>query len=461
MVSTKKGEFILATTVGGLLAITISILQNVTLAFIPLLILITTFLVLKNKLQLYIVSGILITLFCFSTIFGIDTFVYLTLDRILIICIIMLYFTTQRKHEKLSDFEKLFLIFSISIIIPTLLISNSYGVDSLALSIRKILLMFIEYFIYFYVLRRVMDKQDGGKILKFTLIWGCIVGIYGLVEYFTQKNFLFDFVLQHGYSFNTNYEETFLWGQTRGGILRAKSTFSHSLEFAGILTMLVPFVLYFFTTTKRKLFKLMLFVLLIILIGSVVAAISRSILVINLLIIVMFFLLTKSVSYVKKFYFLFLLMVGVIIAYFSLFSFFFPDGTTNDLSLAQRSDNILNAFTVIKENILFGIGYGNSEATRLVFDNYYFSLLVQSGIVGLGLFLLTFVFLLVVYFKKMKKEKNLLISNLYLAILLFVLTFILLNLAFDAMGFVTVGKVFFFILAASLSFENRIKLLAK
>lgn len=418
-----------------------------------LLFLTAGYLVITKKVEKYLILGILSSLFLFSVILGVDTFVYLTIDRIGIILLIVFYFLTHRKHEKLSGFEKLYLTFTFSIVISTLVITTINGLDTMN-SIKKLVLMFGEYFLFFYVLKRLLVKYDSRKILKYVLFLGFAVGVFGINEYLTQKNILFDFVLANNLPYNQFYEKTFLWGQIRGDMMRAKATFSHALEFAGILSLLLPFALYFLFETKRFWKKVVLWILIGVIVSTAVVSIARSLILVDLFIIFLFIMLSRSVSVVKK---LFLAMGSIavsLIMLITLFDFFFPQGVGNDLSFQARAENLQGGIALISQNPFFGLGYGNIPSDQ-VFDNYYYSLVVQSGFMGLILFMVAFAYLFITYANKTVKAKDKSLSNFYLTMSLFVVVFLLLNLAYDALGFITVGKLFFLLLAVGVSMETK------
>ena len=434
----------------------ISYYASVKLILILFILLASVYLILTRKIEKYLVYGILTSLFFFSIIFGINTFVYLTIDRIGIALLIILYFLSRKNHIKISSFENLYFIFTLSIIISSLIVTILSGQGMILNTAKKLTIMFVEYFLFFFVLKRVIVKYNIRNILKYTLFLGSIVGVYGILEYLTQKNVLFDFILTNNLPYNPSYEETLLWGQIRGGVMRAKSTFSHALEFGGIQSLLLPFAMYFLFDTKKIKTKLFLLMVIGIFFVSGVVAISRSLMVVNLLTVFLFIILSRSVSPVKKLFLLIGGIVGSIILFILMFNLFFPDGVRNDLSFTQRAGNLQSGATLINKNPFFGLGYGNIPSGQ-VFDNYYYSLVVQSGFTGLILFILAFTYLLFNYIIKTIKEKNIQMSNFYLTMSLFVLVFLFLNLAYDASGFITVGKVFFFLLALGMAIESKLQ----
>ncbi|WP_394542402.1 O-antigen ligase family protein [Priestia aryabhattai] len=451
MLIKKQREILLAIIFGMFIAVSISYLQNITLSVILIIFIGGALLLIRNKVEKALIISILISVFCFSVVLGINTFIYLTLDRIFILLLIVYFFLTTRRYN-LTKFEKLFLIFIFSIALPTFIMSMLKDYSLLENSFKKVSLMFIEFFLFLFVLSRVLVKYKPEKFMKQIIFMGALVGVYGIIEFVAQRNFLFDFIIQHGFSYNETYSTSFTWGQVRGNVMRAKATFSHTLEFAGVMSLLIPCTLYFILEEKSKSKKILLSICLGVFLTGVTLAISRSMLVINLFIIIVFLLTTKSISLVKK---ISIVVIGTLTTFLSiifLFDFFFPEGASNDQSLGIRSSNLLNGFSLIKENFLFGLGYGYIPPGQ-VYDNYLFSLFIQSGIIGVISFISAFLYLMFFHFKRINKDINK--SNYHLCMFLLVLTFLLLNTAFDAMSFIAVSKIFFLLLATGIAMNEK------
>jgi hypothetical protein len=410
-----------------------------------------------SSVKEFLISGIIMSIFLFSIIFGINGMIFLSVDRILLFTS-LLFFTislfNKREIIKLDKFDKIFLVYVIYTVISTLVLTMEQYSDWIYIY-KKLFVLIVEYFIFFIVVKNLLRNVDSNKMFKTYFYILFFVCIYGVIEYIFQKNFLYDFILENNLPYNQEYKETLMWGQIRGDIMRAKSTFSNTLEFAGIVSLSIPFILYFISNSNanNKFLKRFFYVLLLaVSILAIIFTISRSIVVIVLLSSLIYILLNKDIKTYIKISFLILLLLSSVIIYNWGFDLFFPDGINGDKSITVRMADYLTGLNFMQNNFFFGIGYGAIGTNfKYAFDNYLLSLVIETGIIGTVLFSTLFLYLIVNYLKLYIKEKNKKIANFYVCVLTFLFTFLMLNMSFDALGFVTIGKLFFVLLAISLN----------
>lgn len=403
---------------------------------------------------------IIVSLSFFSIVLGIDTVVFISFDRVFILLLIAYFFyfhfTNKSKIALPKDgFDKTFLLFIVYVSVVTVLMFFVYQYNY-STSVKKIFTLVIEYYLFYMAAKSLLQKVNLNSLIKTMKVVVIITSVYGILEFIIRKNLFFQMVLYLKLPFNQNYRTELLWGQIRGGLLRAESTFSHPLEFGAFLSLFVPFLLYIaFNIKQTKKERIRIAYLLGLILLAIVGSISRTILLIVFGIGLLYFFMTKRVKKELKKKIAIYSSIGLVLVSFLLFKFLFPEGLFKDTSILIRFNDYFMGLKEFMESPIFGKGYGtNLELIHFKIDNFYLSLLMETGLIGTLLFLLAFGTLLVGFFRKYRSEQDLNKSDYYLSLYLFVLSFLLLNLSFDAMGFVTLGKFFFLLLAMALSYEK-------
>lgn len=88
-----------------------------------------------------------------------------------------------------------------------------------------------------------------------------------------------------------------------------------------------------------------------------------------------------------------------------VFAFLSPSGGINWEGTSGRNDVYLDSLYIIKDNILFGQGFFGNSLTHYP-HNLFLQLLEQGGLIYLFIAIIIISYLLITFFKKVKKDKN-------------------------------------------------------
>ena len=193
---------------------------------------------------------------------------------------------------------------------------------------------------------------------------------------------------------------------------RFRGTFGNPNEFALFLTFLIYFILYYFNIYDIN-FKKKFFLMILLIAASllILISLSRSGIIIMLMLYFFYYIsIRKSMGFLSKL-FLFFILVLVVLYLYQIFSQEFLllmerfSNSEGSISTKTRLEQILAASNALNDNflhILFGNGTGitsdanwfgryyeiNSLNEVMRIHNSFMSLLVEDGIVGLGLYIL-------------------------------------------------------------------------
>lgn len=226
---------------------------------------------------------------------------------------------------------------------------------------------------------------------------------------------------------------------------RFRGTFGNPNEFALFLTFLIYFVLYYsniYNINFKKKFFLKLFLMILLIAASllILISLSRSGIIIMLILYLFYYIsIRKSIGFLSKL-FLFFILILVLTYLYQIFSQEFLllierfTDSEGSVSTKTRLEQILAASNALNDNlphILFGNGTGitsdanwfgryyetNSLNEVLRIHNSFMSLLVEDGIVGLGLYILFHLIIFIKIFNLNNSLKYLLLGYFLGAVL--------------------------------------------
>lgn len=386
----------------------------------------------------------------FSKVLGYESIIYIGLDRVIFLVMLVLItlkaLAEKREIVLLADrTESLFFGYASYLAGATFVIFCFMPGSSWSTYMKEIFQLFFEYFFFFVVIKRVSSGLDIRKLYYVFAFIVSIEALLGVVENLLQVNIFYAFVQMLGLPYNHESLRTvFSWGFIRDGGLRSVGTFSQPMEFSGVLTINIPFLLYFMSTAKKRIAKVLLFISLVLSVWAIDVSQTRTAIMITAVIIILFALFSTRASKLVKLL-LFLCIAIAPLFYNEAISVF---TSTDDDSTATRLVNYTNGFHVFSKHYLFGVGYGGfDQADNFHLDNYFLYLLIETGVIGTAMFVIAIIFPIVRYWRRYIEVKVKNFSDYYLTMSLLFIAFAMLNFTFDAMGFISFGKVFLFLFA--------------
>lgn len=279
------------------------------------------------------------------------------------------------------------------------------------------LLALIHYLIFvlglsvFYLLKKknIVSIKDGVNVFIASLIAPAILGLW---QFFTQTTFAYKWLglASHSASILGSSVIETSWGR----YLRAYGSFDHPNILGGLMVIGLLFILYSSfnneLTKKVRIFYLLSFTILY---SSLLVSFSRSALIAFFITApLLFFKFKKPARSLIVTYacLVILISVAIIIPYKDLFLVrSTASGRLEQKSLTERTTYIEQAWSLIKEKPLQGVGFGNytlalsdSNQYSQPVHNYWLLLWSEVGIFGLlGALIFWFYLLATTYFKNL------------------------------------------------------------
>jgi len=268
----------------------------------------------------------------------------------------------------------------------------------------------------------------GNSLLYSSLIVAC----YGVIEIFMGHNIFGQFLDKSNL---TEFQVANLESKIRGGVHRIQSSFLNPLVLGQFIVLMLPVLLFFRTKTKSNITRYNIVItLLFFLLFFVRSRASTVILVLGLVYLVYYFIIiSKSRIEIKLITLLFLFILIPSLIYLNSDNGFiidFFDG--KDLTIdSNRETQLLLAVPIILNNLWTGCGFGLG-ATVLDFgslnrangtiDNYFLTVILDSGILALVSFIILYLKIIFYYFKVNKENLFLLIGLILFMINMFSLS---------------------------------------
>lgn len=298
----------------------------------------------------------------------------------------------------------------LSLLLPVVLLNTSYYVFSRRKILNFMPMDFAVLFFMAYLLGRNFFNPEGLVALKYAvygiaifyttallsrqrttlsimiylaILLASITAISGLFEYALQDNFLHAGAIP----------------QPPGEIHRLGSSLAHPVIYAAFLVQTIPFCILVLTKSKSYI--------------SLAFGVLTSVLTIEALfltytkgslIVAIFLLIATSVVFLIKGYYKLFIPFVAILAFFIILSMIFSFETNSEISIrapqsvSLRSGIWAGTIDAFQDNFIVGVGLrnGNSEIVKYIdndwlrlsgiqrppIDNYYLSLLLESGFIG-------------------------------------------------------------------------------
>lgn len=292
-----------------------------------------------------------------------------------------------------------------------LLIFTLYGIQVLSSilfainpisSVANSVIKFIGQALLLLIVVSFMNKEKVYKAIKYILILQSVIIFLGLIEYI-KGGTLFGF-----FAFlNENIREDFISGNFRDNTYRIISTMPHSLVLAQLIVILLPFNHFYL---KNKYLKLIPIVNIVLSPIIIILTDSRMGIGIYILFYFLYFASTfMKLVFTTRIYFFIkksIYKISILIFLISTFIFIQKFQTIinyGDNYILENMKNTNSASTnstlariiqlkIASENISF-LGYGSKGVINIIekspleaMDNYYISLILNVGIIGLMIF---------------------------------------------------------------------------
>jgi O-antigen ligase len=223
-------------------------------------------------------------------------------------------------------------------------------------------------------------------LLRRMVVAGGALGTLGLLQFITGRS-LVNVIQIPGLAANAQ-----LFAASRDGFSRPAGTAAHPIEFGVVLTMLLPFALYFALGNKDRSFLRRWYPA-----GAMAFAIPISIsrsAILGCVVVLAFLMPTWSVQRRRTSYVVLILFVGAL--YVSIpgllgtfRNLFF--GISQDSSALSRTDSYSLAGEFISRAPIFGRGFETFLPSYRILDNQYLGTMIDMGFVGLATVLGLFV----------------------------------------------------------------------
>lgn len=299
-----------------------------------------------------------------------------------------------------------------------------------------------------------INKKNISYFIRVILLFEFVLICLGGLEWVLQKPLFSALTF-----LNSDSTDSFSLGIYRGDKYRVISTMPHALVLSQILLILLPFNHYFLKLVKRKSIYLANVILtpLLILFTDSRMGVALYILFYSLKIFSLIFYFKKNnIKYIVKcIFYLFCVFVLCFVFYF-LFNFDSVLYYFDTLIYANESvgDNSSSSYArIIQLNIAYDniswLGYGMHAVETILdnyvliaMDNYYISIFLQSGIIGLFLYLMLIFFIFKLISLNIHKDKSI-VCFFYFYCMYVLYSFILsidylMNLFFIFLGFLMV-----------------------
>lgn len=352
-------------------------------------------------------------------------------------------FKAKRLFPKtsLNFYIFLFLLVQLLSIVVNLKFLNAGSVASCA---NRFLSTFFETtVIFFYVVFVVRRSEDFDRVLKFLTIGIGFVCLYGIVEFITRRNILYELVGRF------LFHSSGVYGiDLREGLGRIKATTRHPLEFGCVINLILPFQYYYYRYAKGRNKKIFYLALILLSTAAIILTISRSSYVVLLVetMLLLFFLSGLSVKILAPFFLFSCVLAGLSFGNFaSKISFLFSHRwLTYDPSVAGRANDYPVILGMVKESFWLGKGLGFISNKKFFVDNYFLKILGETGILGLLSFIVLFLKLIFYPLINFIRYRNTHLpeKDLYFAFFVSILGFLALTFTFDSFTFIVAVNVF-------------------
>lgn len=381
-------------------------------------------------------------------------FFYLSADRIILMVLLILYFfgilLFKRTFSNLGlRVKENKLVVILIVLICLLQLASIFNSADVVFSIKRFMNHAISALLPFFIIlslnRNSLSLTKLGNYILFSLfILTLILGAEIILERNVFENLLVGESL-------TDYQQQQIEEKFRGDGRRIQGTFANPLTLGHFILLMIPSLLFFKHYMNKN---LTINLLIIALISLSIFVKSRTVFILIILFLLFTFyqfIKSKRVGLGSKILFVLvisLMSISILVFLtesFSIETFFGGQKLTED---SNRSIQIAMAIPLIANN--WGLGYGFGMGAQILdfgtlggkrgtIDNYFLTVILESGAFTFVLFVLFFIKSLMMFFKANRIEKNLVFG-----FILFLINLITLSVA-------EVHSIFYLLLAIYLS----------
>lgn len=254
----------------------------------------------------------------------------------------------------------------------------------------------------------IFASQENGSLILFRIlaICGVLVGLAGIYEAFAEQNLFSRFASAGEDGDISGTLANIAAEKIRSGAYRAQSSFDHPIVFSQFVAALIPIAIYGILHEKNHLWRLVSLAALPIALLSILKSGSRAgivsvVLAFGLVATIMWLraLVHGRLSKVVAFVSLPALIGGVGLGYLLLQELIAGRGQHEISSSGVRMMMLRNGINALADSPIIGFGQGQAIAKAGIIntnnlatiDNYFLSIALDSGYVGLALFVLVLV----------------------------------------------------------------------
>jgi hypothetical protein len=258
---------------------------------------------------------------------------------------------------------------------------------------------------FFLIGCTIATFDEGPKwTLRVVVTSGLVVATAGLIEAFVQRNYFVQFASGTDSQAVADALKTIMLDKVRDGSYRAQATFDHPIVFAQFIAAVIPLAAYIVVFERHWLWRLIGFMVVPIGVLAIVKSGSRAGLV-SLAVAMAFagaFVWLRSMTS-KGFWKVFalaalpVLLFGLAVGYFVVQELVQGRSTKEAGSSSVRLKMVWDSVTALYESPLWGFGNGmalnkagviSGDTGVATLDSWYLTIALDSGYVGLALFLM-------------------------------------------------------------------------
>ena len=422
---------------------------------------------LQNRVK-FLLYVYLLTLFFIPPTIGVETpFLLFNVDRVVMAVLLgswaILVFRGKVRLSATPVDKAVFIYLGVIIVTVAVNFREISRTHEWFTSVKTLFVIAIERVLIIYVMLSVFREKRGlQKLLWFIAVCLAIVAVYGIYESAVKDNFFVHISTIK----NPEVNDIALSQTTRSGLYRAKSTQVLPHIFGTELCMIFPLIFFYLMDrgSKRKAAALLILAAFF---GGIAVTYTRGVYLALFLGLALCFLRIKRVE--KK--------IGLILAVVAVFSagfavppvkafymrymtkFLNPQAMTynSDYSISTRLEDYAYAYKRLRNNYLFGEGYGTYHSGVQgdhYLDNAYLYVLIETGILGLAAFLwlvYTIVFRLARWIRSpAADEETEMLRFLHAGLIVFFFQ----CLTYDAFVFAGASKLFWVLLGTLLVYQK-------
>lgn len=382
-------------------------------------------------------------------------FFYLSADRV-ILAFLLLYWIfglliyksiNKLFRKRLRSTKNISLLLFFFLLLQFISVLNSVDFE---MSLKRFLSFFLYIVVSYFVILSVPLKNAYLTRIAKTFLFASIllIGI-SIFEIMLNQNVFAGFLDSTSL---TEYQQQNLKGKIRGNERRIQASFANPLTYGQYIVMIIPILFFLKNWLKRK-WLVNITILALITVSFMIR--SRSV---TIILILSFLYGLNYLIFLKKLMVSSKILTLLLVSFLVLFVYYQIDfkiveeffGEKKLIGDAGRASQIAMAVPLINDNFLFGfgfgtgsniLGFGDLDGTSSI-DNYFLTVVLDSGLFTLVLFVFILYKIFIKYFKTRKQNKLIVVGLIFFIINLFTLSI------------TEVHPIFYFFVALLLTLES-------